>query len=152
MAFSDYPILRYRGNFDLERVIDYSGVNLSTKYPNGYREDVIIGIELRNWGLTYSALTETGMVTVSDGVQLSRREYIESFLHTSKINGNAPFIINDPVDRKNYLSIFSEDVLKYSVTMTHQLLSSTGLKIEQVYVTGETFNSDGSFGTPEDVD
>lgn len=142
----EYPRLRYRGHFDLKRRKDYSRVNLSAEYPNGYREDIIIGVPLMSWSLSYPSLSDRAYIALENGDRKTRREYIEDFVDASILNGNAPFVIEDPLNGKDYLAIFAQDTLELSVTFTQFLLSSANLEIKQVNVKGVNTLADGSLG------
>lgn len=143
--------MQYLGQFSIKRGIDFSDILLSAKYPGGYREDAIIGeFGLRSWSLHYSVLLEGTYVQIPSGDLVPRLDYIWNFFSESKLAGNAPFIIRDPYDRKDYLAIFT--ATKIDMNMVDHELSTTGLQIEQVFVKGVTFLADGSFGESTNTD
>lgn len=141
-----YRRLVYRGNFSVECVIDFGDALLSAKYPNGYREDVIIGLAtgLRAWKLSYPALMTTAFISPPDAEPTSRADYVWNFYVDSKSAGNAPFILTCPRDGKDYLCYFPEDKLSY--TLVDLFLRTSGLTIEQINVRGVNTLDDGSLG------
>jgi hypothetical protein len=139
---SDIPTLIYRGNFEVTARIDYAGALLSAEYGNGYREDAVVGIPLRSWALTYSALNRRVNVQPQDAEPIDRLNYIWNFVTSSKDNGNALFKLRCPRDGKLYLAYFPEDILE--LTLVDRYLATTGLQIKQRNVRGINTLSDGS--------
>jgi len=139
----DYKLLLYRGNFSLERSIDFSESFLSARYANGYREDVIVGSTsgLRGWRLTYSALHRHAYVELDNGAKVSRHDYVWNFFVESKSAGNQPFLIRD-TDGGLFLCVFSQDKLTYQ--QVDHFLSTSGLEVEQISIKGVAVNADGS--------
>jgi hypothetical protein len=138
----DYPTLEYRGNFHVKCGIDHAGALLSAEYAGGYREDVVVGVPLRDWSLTYSALINRAMITLEGGAPIDRASYVWNFYNESKDNGNRPFRMRCPRDGKFYLCFFPQDRMEFE--MVNRRLSTTGLQIKQVYVRGVSTLDDGS--------
>jgi hypothetical protein len=134
--------LIYRGNFQLTAGIDYGGALLSAKFPNGYRRTAVVGVPLRDWKLTYSALHRRVKVQLPNGESMSRLDYVWAMYCSSKGSGNYPFVLRCARDGKLYLAVFTDDRLEYS--LIDQFLATSGLAIEQAAVRGVTTNADGS--------
>lgn len=152
MPDNEFERLEYRGNFQVTCDLDFSESLLSARYPGGFREDVIIGSPngLRTWRLTYANLNRDVLFKPTNGEPISREQYIWQFYARSKSGGNLPFIITCPLDRKDYLAIFTEDKLSY--VLVDRRVRTTGLAIEQVFVKGVNTLEDGSLGEATNPD
>lgn len=142
-----YRLLVYRGNFEVTAGIDYGEALLCAKYPFGYMETAVVGIPVRDWALTYTALHRRVKVQLPNGEAVSRLDYVWSFYGGSKGAGNEPFILRCPRNGKLYLAYFPDDRLEYR--LVDHFLATAGLSIKQMNVKGVTTNADGSL--PEGV-
>jgi hypothetical protein len=144
-----YPRLIFRGFFPLRRTTQEDYI-LSTEYPGGYRDDAIIGapVDLLTWELSYPHISHLHYIELPNGERKTRFEYLRDFRRDSKINGNRPFVIQDPVDGKDYLAIFADDSVSMDVTKTPEqpMQMATTMLIKQVFVRGVNFLDDGSLG------
>jgi hypothetical protein len=147
--------LQYRGNYQVTCEVDFSESLLSARYAGGFREDVVIGSPngLRAWRLSYPALhkhapaqTESGDHVVESGEIVSREQYIWRIYCRSKAGGNIPVVLRCPMDGKDYLCIFPEDRLSF--TLLDHYMRTTGVQLEQTYVKGVNTLDDGSLGSP----
>ncbi|MDT5061533.1 MAG: hypothetical protein QOH63_1992 [Acidobacteriota bacterium] len=152
MPDQSYKKLLYRGNFEVVCEIDFSESLLSARYAGGYHETAVIGSPngLRTWRLKYTALHKNVLLNFPGSEPMSREEYIWQFFCNSKGSGNLPFILTCPRDSKDYLGIFKEDALSF--TLIDQFLRTTGLTIEQCFVRGTNTLSDGSLGDSSNPD
>jgi hypothetical protein len=143
-VIQDLPNLFYRGNFSLKRRRDYTDAYLQAEYPNGYTsEAAIVGMAIREWDLTYSALVPA-TIQLPNGQTKDRLSYVWDFYCDSKDNGNRPFYLIDPAEQKRYLCVFKDRVIE--VEMMNYTLSTTGLTIRQTFLKTMNFLDDGSIG------
>jgi hypothetical protein len=138
--------LIFRGHYEIVCDVDFSESLLSARYAGGYREDVVIGLTsgLRSWKLKYSPFNKRILIDVPDVGPMARDDYIWNDFCESKAGGNIPRIITCPRDGKDYLFIYKDDRLSF--TLVDQFLRTTGLQIEQCYVRGTNTLPDGSLG------
>lgn len=137
-----FPMLIYRGNYELTASVDFSGTMLSAEYGGGFREDEVIFPPMRGWSLSYKALSKRVSVQLANGERASRLNYVWNFYMASKAGGNLPFVVRCPRDEKLYLAYFPDDALQ--VNLVDQFLGTCGLTVRQLYVRGVSVNADGS--------
>lgn len=144
-----FPRLLYKGHFGFKRTSEEQYV-LSTEYPGGYRDDAIIGapIDLLTWELTYSNTSQLIYVELPNGARKTRFDYLTDFRHDSKANGNRPFVVQDPLDKKDRLAIFADNSFEMSVSkdVSSPMLIATTMIVKQVFVRGVDFLDDGTLG------
>lgn len=149
MSTLEFPRLIYRGHFPLRRVTSETYL-LSTEYPGGYRDDAIIGapLELHSWELSYPHVSQRKYVELPGGYRKTRFEYLRDFRRESKSQGNRPFVVQDPVDLKDYLAVFADNMVSMDVTMTpdQPMQMAMTMLLSQVLVRGVSFLDDGSLG------
>lgn len=114
---------------------------------NGYRSQALYGSDTgtRMWNITLPTLAGSDVavptVTSINGETVSREQYIWELYCESRITGT-PFAFTCPRDGIPYLVDFVDDSLSYEKQF-RVALYSTGIKLEQVRIKGETiFNLD----------
>jgi hypothetical protein len=149
---TSFPRLIYRGHYEVVCNIDFTESILSATYPGGYEETTVVGSEngRRSWSLKYPNNNKRAMIYPKDAEPVSRDQYIWDFVCTSISGGRIPFIMQCPRDGKDYLCLFKDNNLSY--TLVDQFCRSTGLQIIQVAVKGVATLADGSLGEPVSPD
>lgn len=139
-----YSQLIYRGHFECEIGVSYKAAKLGASLGGGFKEAENIFPPLLYGSLSYPTLHRDAMIEVAEDTFVNRLDYIWAFYRASKDAADKPFLMKSPLDGKWYLWDFPDDDL--SIRLVDLYMGSSGLKIEQRYISGVVpDNADGSF-------
>jgi hypothetical protein len=100
------------------------------------------------WELTYSALLRTSYVTLPSGDRQTRLDYLVGFLRARRAEGNGEFVMQDPMNGKDYLARFvtTDFELQLVRTESSPMYATTTIQIEQAARRDIGTLDDGSLG------